>query len=164
MLLIDFSIILYDRITRNFSFHIGGDSGEELYVTLDASLSSSYTSAAGNSLSGMSNATGTQSWGVTTGTTGVDNADTAITTIDEAIDTLSGYIQKIGDTMVRLAKKESFLSVSVNNTDAVRSTYEDADFAVEQMELLKLQILQNTSVTSLAQANSAPQVVLSLFR
>ena len=66
--------------------------------------------------------------------------------------------------MVRLAKKESFFTVSVANTDAVRSTYEDADFAVEQMELLKLQILQSTAVTSLAQANTSPQVVLGLFR
>ena len=66
--------------------------------------------------------------------------------------------------MVRLGKKEDFLSVSVANTDAVRSTYEDADFAVEQMESLKLQILQQTAVSSLAQANSAPQIVLGLFR
>jgi flagellin len=63
-----------------------------------------------------------------------------------------------------LGKKENFLSVSVANTDAVRSQYEDADFAEEQMELLKLQILQQTAVTSLAQANSSPQVVLGLFR
>ena len=48
--------------------------------------------------------------------------------------------------MVRLGKKNDFLSVSYSNTDAVRSQYEDADFAVEQMELLKLQILQQTSV------------------
>jgi len=77
---------------------------------------------------------------------------------------LASYIQKIGDTMIRLGKKNDFLSVSLNNTDAVRSQYEDADFAVEQMELLKLQILQGTSVSALSQANSAPQVVLGLFR
>ena len=66
--------------------------------------------------------------------------------------------------MVRLTKKENFLSVSVANTDAVRSQYEDADFAQEQMELLKLQILQQTAVTSLAQANTAPAVVLQLWK
>ena len=65
--------------------------------------------------------------------------------------------------MVRLGKKEDFLGVSVANTDAVRSQYEDADFAVEQMELLKLQILQQTSLSALAQANSGPAVVLKLF-
>jgi len=66
--------------------------------------------------------------------------------------------------MIRLGKKADFLSVSFANTDAVRSQYEDADFAVEQMELLKLQILQGTSVSALAQANTGPQVVLGLFR
>ena len=39
----------------------------------------------------------------------------------------------------------------------------DADFAKEQMSMMKLQILQQTTVSSFAQANAAPQVVLSLF-
>ena len=34
----------------------------------------------------------------------------------------------------------------------------------EQMEVVKLQILQQTAVASLVQANSAPQIVLALFR
>jgi flagellin len=41
---------------------------------------------------------------------------------------------------------------------------EDADFAAEQMEMVKYQILQQTSVSALTQANSAPQVVLSLLQ
>ena len=56
------------------------------------------------------------------------------------------------------------ISVQVQNHEAVRSTYEDADFALEQMEFMKVQILQQTATASLAQANSAPQLVLSLFR
>ena len=121
----------------------------------DRSNSSTY------SLDAIATAAGLGSIG--TGTI-VDGADTAIDDVTTAIDTLAGYIQKIGDTMIRLAKKNDFLSVSYSNTDAVRSQYEDADFAIEQMELLKLQILQGTSVSALSQANSAPQVVLGLFR
>ncbi|MED5476112.1 MAG: flagellin, partial [Candidatus Neomarinimicrobiota bacterium] len=45
-----------------------------------------------------------------------------------------------------------------------RSRIEDADFAKEQMEMVKLQILQQTGVSAFSQANSAPQVVLSLFK
>ena len=152
--------LINDRTTgvavdRSFSFHIGGDTGEELYVTLSQSHSAVYL------LNGVAQADGLGTIGA--GTT-VDGADTAINTVTTAIDTLASYIQKIGDTIIRLAKKNDFLSVSVANTDAVRSQYEDADFAVEQMELLKLQILQGTSVSALSQANSAPQVVLGLFR
>ena len=140
---------------RSFSFHIGGDKSEELLVTLDKSNSQVFA------LHGVATVAG----GGTIGSgTDVNGADDAILTVTTAIDTLAGYIQKIGDTMIRLGKKSDFLSVSFNNTDAVRSQYEDADFAVEQMELLKLQILQGTSVSSLSQANSAPQVVLGLFR
>ena len=136
-----------------FSFHVGGDTGEELLVTLDDSNSATYTNFAA-----LATADGDGSIG-----TGVDEADTAIDDIDTAIDTLASSIQTVGDNMVRLGKKESFLSVSVANTDAVRSAYEDADFALEQMELLKLQILQQTAVVALSQANTGPAVVLQLF-
>ena len=34
----------------------------------------------------------------------------------------------------------------------------------EQMEMVKLQILQQTAIASLVQANSSPQIVLSLFQ
>jgi len=143
----------------NFSFHVGGDTAEELKVTLSASNSAVATYASGGvALNAISNVSGSGKIG-----TNVDGADSAIATVDASITTLAGFIQTVGDTMVRLGKKEDFLSVSVANTDAVRSQYEDADFAVEQMELLKLQILQQTSVSALAQANSGPAVVLKLF-
>ena len=150
--------LIYDTAlgaNREFSFHVGGDKGEELLVTLDKSNSSTH------GLSTVATVAGAGTIG--TGTN-VDGADDAILTVTNAIDSLAGYIQKIGDTMIRLGKKADFLGVSFANTDAVRSQYEDADFAVEQMELLKLQILQGTSVSALAQANTGPQVVLGLFR
>ena len=148
------------KADKNYSFHVGGDRSEELKVTLNKSTSAVATYKANTvALNAISNATGTGKIGG-----GVDGADDAIATVDASIEQLASYIQNVGDTMVRLGKKESFLSVSVANTDAVRSQYEDADFAVEQMELLKLQILQSTSVTALSQANTGPQVVLGLFR
>ena len=143
---------------RTFSFHVGGDKGEELLVELAKSNSSLM------GLGAVATKLGAGTIGTPTVGTGVDGADDAIALVTDAIDTLAGFIQTVGDTMVRLGKKSDFLSVSRNNTDAVRSQYEDADFAVEQMELLKLQILQGTSVSALSQANSAPQVVLGLFR
>ena len=70
----------------------------------------------------------------------------------------------MGDFNARLSSKEESLSNAISNTEATRSRIEDADFAKEQMSMMKLQILQQTTVSSFAQANSAPQVVLSLFR
>ena len=43
------------------------------------------------------------------------------------------------------------------------STIEDADLAYEQLELTKLQILQQTALAMLTQANTAPASLLALF-
>ena len=93
-----------------------------------------------------------------------DEANEGITTLESAIDSLSATIQRMGDYQARLTSKEESLSIGVTNTEASRSRIEDADFAKEQMEMIKLQILQQTGVSAFSQANSAPQVVLSLFR
>ncbi len=96
--------------------------------------------------------------------TTANGASTAISTISSAITTLSEDMQTLGEYKVRLQSKQSNLSNAVTNTEAVRSTLEDADFAREQMDVMKLQILQQTSLSSLTQANAAPQLVLSMFR
>jgi flagellin len=92
------------------------------------------------------------------------SASAAMTSLDNAIDTLAARVQDVGEYKSRLATKEATISIAVTNTEAVRSNIEDADFAREQMELIKMQILQQTAMTSLSQANSSPQIVLSLFR
>ena len=69
-----------------------------------------------------------------------------------------------GFAVERLKHKEDMIRSQIETNEAVRSNYEDADFAKEQMELMKVQILQQTATAALAQANSAPQSVLSLFR
>ncbi|MFP4547041.1 MAG: flagellin [Fidelibacterota bacterium] len=89
-------------------------------------------------------------------------ASAAISTVSTAIDTLASSLQDIGEYKARLSSKETTLSVASTNTEAVRSSVEDADFAKEQMEVMKMQIMQQTAVSSFAQANSSPQVVLSL--
>ena len=88
----------------------------------------------------------------------------SITNIDSAITTIIAEIQNVGSTQDRLANRKEFIDTKNEKVEAVRSTYEDADFAKEQMELMKVQILQQTATAALAQANAAPQSVLSLFR
>jgi len=91
-------------------------------------------------------------------------ASTAIQTTSEAINKMSSYIQDVGEYKVRLDSKSQSLQNNITNTEAVRSSIEDADFANQQMQVSKLKILQQTSVSSMTQANSSPQVVLSLFQ
>ena len=97
----------------------------------------------------------------------VDSATTAsaaIAAVDAAIDTLNNAAQTVGESLLRLSSKEATLSVSITNTEAARSRIEDADFAMEQANLVRNQIIQQTAFSAFAQANAAPQLVLSLFR
>lgn len=130
------------------TFSVTFQTGEGASETLAVSLSSASSSGVGINNVSMS----TQA-----------SASAAITTLDTAINSLASKAQDVGEYKARLSAKESTLSVAITNTEAVRSTFEDADFAKEQMEVLKMQILQQTAVSSLSQANSAPQLVLSLF-
>ena len=91
------------------------------------------------------------------------NASTALSALNSAITTVKNSISSIGSYQARLSTKEATLSTAITNTESSRSRVMDADFAKEQLEALKLQIMQQTATAALAQANSAPQVVLSLF-
>jgi len=91
------------------------------------------------------------------------NASTALSRINTALTTVKTSIASIGSSQARLTVKEGSLSNAIINTEASRSRIADADFAKEQLESLKLQIMQQTATAALAQANSAPQIVLTLF-
>ena len=97
----------------------------------------------------------------------VSDADAASQTmadVDAAINILNVAAQDVGEYTLRLENKETTLSVAITNIEATRSRIEDADFAEEQMNLIRAQIVQQTAFASFAQANAAPQLVLSLFR
>jgi flagellin len=95
--------------------------------------------------------------------TTLSGAQAAIDQIDGAIDKVNIATSSIGDSQARLTIKQDNLDTSMTNYEAARSRIEDTDFAKEQMEIVKLQILQQTGIGSLAQANTGPQSVLSLI-
>ena len=92
------------------------------------------------------------------------NASIAIAAVDAAIELLNKAAQKVGESLLRLSSKENTLAVAITNTEAARSRIEDADFAEVQAQLVRDQIIQQTAFSAFAQANAAPQLVLSLFR
>ena len=84
--------------------------------------------------------------------------------ISSNISNVETALQAIGSYIQRLQAKADNLNVSITNIDASRSRIYDADIAKEQLQASKLNILQQTSVTQLAQANASSQVFLTLFR
>ncbi|MFN8455270.1 MAG: flagellin [Anaerolineae bacterium] len=92
------------------------------------------------------------------------NFGTYMASIGTAIDTVSGKYADVGALINRLSFKEEQLAVAQTNVEASYSRIMNADMAMEQLESTKFGILQQTGITMLAQANTAPQGVLSLFR
>ncbi|AEN73981.1 flagellin domain protein [Rhodothermus marinus SG0.5JP17-172] len=142
-----------DSGTVTLQFQVGDstDAQDNFKVTIEA------ISAGG--LFSSSTSFNTSEWTIDS----VAAATDALAAIETAIQTVAEHLGKIGDYQKRLSFKMDNLATAKNNYEAARSRIADADFAYEQMQLAKLQILQQTGVAALAQANAAPQSVLQLF-
>ena len=84
--------------------------------------------------------------------------------IETAIENVATERAKLGAMQNRLEYTSNNLGTTVENLTAAESRIRDTDMAKEMVELSKNQILLQASQSMLAQANSAPQGVLSLLR
>ena len=146
-----------------FNFHVGanfesGNNANELLFTIGAP---------GNTLA--SPAAGT----INTNTLGVNALDisgsqavanTAIATLDTAIEDVSTFRGAIGAMQNRLESTINSLGVAAENTGAANSRIRDADIASAVSEMVRAQILQQSTMAVLAQANQAPQMALQLLK
>ncbi len=95
----------------------------------------------------------------------VSGAETALTVIDEAIDEVSSLRGELGAFQVNELEAEArSLAVSRENLSASESQIRDTDFGREMAEFTTSQVLVQSAMSFLAQANSMPQNVLSLIR
>jgi flagellin len=87
----------------------------------------------------------------------------AITAVTAAIDSLGATRGDLGVAMNRLEHTIVNLDVMTENTVASESRIRDVDMAAEISNFTRLQILQQSGTSMLAQANAQPQAVLSLL-
>ncbi len=144
---------LLDGTENEFTFQVGADEGDIFEVDLPNFDPDQTEFGDGD----------TAISGITVNGTAEERTE-ALDIIDGAIDFLTSNIATIGDTQNGLSFREQNLITSTDNYEAAKSRIMDADFAKEQMELVKQQILQETGTAALAQANAAPQAVLSLLQ
>jgi flagellin len=83
--------------------------------------------------------------------------------IDTAINNVSAARADFGAVQNRLEHTTANLASYQENLTASESRIRDADMAQEMVNFSKLQILQQAGTSMLAQANQAPQSVLSLL-
>ncbi len=102
-----------------------------------------------------------------TGTVNVSTqsaASAAITSTGTDIATVAGDSATMGAVQNRFSAVIANLQNSVVNLSAARSRIVDANFASETAKLSRAQILQQAGVAMLRQANTDPQVALTLLR
>jgi flagellin len=135
-------------------FQIGANAGQ----TTNLSLGNFAASQLGtNVVSGlnMSNLDMTSATGATN----------AMKVIDAAIEQVSKARGQIGSFQRNILESNiRSLGVAKESLSATESTIRDTDVAAEMTQFSKLQILQQAGMSVLAQANQAPQAVLSLLR
>lgn len=92
------------------------------------------------------------------------DASTAMSAIDTALTSINAFMGEIGTYQNRLQYTTENLAVTIENYSASESTIRDVDMAFEVMNFTKNQILQQSGMAMLSQANQAPQQILTLLR
>ena len=93
-----------------------------------------------------------------------EDAKDAIGRLDEAVSRISAQRADLGAAQNRLEHTIASTDNTAENLQAAESRIRDVDMAKEMMNLTKLNVLQQASQSMLAQANQAPQQVLSILR
>lgn len=88
-----------------------------------------------------------------------------------AIDAIAKALKFLGSTQGKVGAGENDLNYAINlaqsqitNFSSAESQIRDADVALEASNLTKAQVLQQSSIAAMAQANSAPQAILKLLQ
>jgi flagellin len=94
----------------------------------------------------------------------VAHAQTAITAITAAVSNLGLVQGTVGDGENDLTYAIGLANSQITNESAAESNIRDANVAQEAAALTQEQVLQQSSVAALAQANSEPQALLKLLQ
>jgi flagellin len=97
-------------------------------------------------------------------TTSATTARDAVDAVDAAISAVSTARGQLGAVQNRFEHTIANLGVAQENLSASESRIRDTDMALEMVSFTRHQILMQAGTAMLAQANAAPQSVLSLLR
>ncbi len=117
-------------------------------------------SGAGTSALGLSNSGATSFSGIST----ANAAITTLSLLQTAIASISSWRGSLGAQQNRLVNAVGIIQVQALNIKAAESAITDANMAEEIVNMTKWQILMQSGMSSLAQANASSQMVLQLLR
>ena len=91
-------------------------------------------------------------------------ATTALNKLDDSITQLNAALGELGAQAKQITAHNSFVSKLMDTLESGVGNLVDADLAKESARLQALQVQQQLGAQALSIANSAPQIILSLFR
>jgi flagellin len=141
---------------NSFTFQVGANQGETITLS-NSGLSGAFSDGGLSGLTRLSSA-------ATVDVVSAAFNTMAISDIDSAITNVSKVRSQYGAIQNRLEHRLNNLATYQENLTASESRIRDVDMAAEMTKFTKLNILQQAGTSMLAQANQAPQGVLSLLR
>jgi len=141
------SFLINGSVSGAITFQVGetNDASNQIGLTFNSATS---TSLGVNTLNISSNS----------------GAQAAMTAIDTALTSINAFMGDVGGSQNQLQYTINNLTTSIQNYTASASTIEDVDMAAEVSNMTKHQILQQSAMAMLAQANSQPQAILKLLQ
>jgi len=140
-------------------FDSSGEFTKEIYVG-DTQVASLITISIGGASGVGTSALGLDSSSVST----ASGARTALSDLQTAIASVSKFRGALGAQQNRLINAVGIIQVQSLNIKAAASSILDANMAEEIVNMTKWQILMQSGMSSLAQANASSQMVLQLLR
>jgi flagellin len=133
-----------------------GDTQFESFIT----ISIGGVNGAGTAALGLSNAATTSFSGIATQSTAIQT----MSLLQTAIASISRFRGSLGAQQNRLINAVGIIGVQSLNIQAAESAITDANMAEEIVNMTKYQVLMQSGMSSLAQANATSQMVLQLLR
>lgn len=126
---------------------VGSFDGEQNRITFDASETNATADSIGVASASIADK---------------DSALDSMSQVDEAIEKVSGFRANLGAIQSRLESTVSNLEVQALNQESARSVIEDVDVAEESAKLASNNVIKNSGISTLAQANGIPNTALRL--
>jgi flagellin len=140
------------------------DGLNEAFTNSQGALTFQTGSAVDDSISVTIARVNTQALGI--GSSSIDSvvsAQTAGTALDDAINIVTAVRADVGALQSRMDYAAANIETAIQNQDAARGKFLDADISGESSEFAQAQVLLQASISVLAQANQLPQNLLKLI-
>jgi flagellin len=124
------------------------------------------TNTANNQISVTFNGASTGCLTISSSSIGINSlasAQQAMTALDAALTSINSFMGQVGGLQNQLSYSINNLTTSIQNYTSSESTIEDVDMAAEVSNMTRNQILQQSAMAMLAQANAQPQSILKLI-